>query len=85
VVTHYLMETIKRTEVVAMPMLRVRCTNGGVRLPEDGWPTVVQCLPPIGALMDNSIHPVRAYVKSYCFFGDGHIELILSDKFGPKG
>jgi len=72
------METINKTVVV--PMLRVRCTNAGVGLPENGWPEYVQCLPPIGSLMDNRTHPRRAYVCGYTFFCDGHIELQLTDR-----
>jgi hypothetical protein len=71
---------IIRNEVVAMPFIRVRCTNAGCNLPEDGWPEHVQCLPPVGSLMDNRKHRIRAYVESYCFFSDGHIDLMLTNQ-----
>ncbi len=77
VVTLCLMGTINKTVVV--PMLRVRCTNA-VGLPGDGWPEYVQCLPPIGSLMDNKKYPRRAYVRGYTFYCDGLIEIELTDR-----
>ena len=75
------METIKhRNEVVAMPMLRVDCiVDDPDNMSQEGWPEFVQCLPPLGSLMESTKYD-RAYVRQHVFRPDGVIELWLTDK-----
>ena len=69
------METINRTETIAMPMLRVECLH--IKSDSGKWPEFVQVLPPIGSLMQSDAPYKRAYVASYCFRFDGVIEIYL--------
>ena len=74
------MATTKRNEVITMPMLRVECSDYRVSDEHGEWPKFVQCLPPIGSLIESSEPVERAYVADYCFMPDGVIELILSEE-----
>jgi hypothetical protein len=75
------METINRPETIAMPMLRVEClVDDTDNMEEEGWPKFVQCLPPLGALMESDKNFSRAYVRRHLFRADGVIELWLTDK-----
>lgn len=72
------MGTIKqRDEVVAMPMLRVRCKMCNEYLNLKDWPEYVQTLPPLGSVIVNNNGISEAIVKGYRFFVDGTIELML--------
>ena len=68
-----------RNEVVAMPMLRVQC-NPGPGVPIASWPKHVQCLPPVGSMMESNKPLERAYVEGYIFCADGIIEIELTNR-----
>ena len=77
VVTTCLMETIKRTETIVMPMLRVQCKLRKEYVVLKGWPEYVQTLPPLGSVIVNSNGVSEAVVENYRFLVDGTIELVL--------